>query len=253
MTTTPVTTGAPIRTEAVRWQYRPHLDGVRAVAVLLVVLFHAEAPGFGGGFIGVDVFFVLSGFVVTGSLLAEHARTGRIALPSFYARRVRRLLPAATVLLLSLVVGMRVLASPFERLQAAGDLAAASLYSANWWFVAQASDYFGTDAAESPVLHFWSLAVEEQFYVVWPLVLLLLLPGAVGRHRGRVMVVVGVVATVSLALAVTTPDTSLLTAYYGTHTRVYQLFAGALLAVVAVDGRLRWVPRRIGPPGQWSH
>jgi peptidoglycan/LPS O-acetylase OafA/YrhL len=151
--------------------YRPFLDGLRAVAVYLVVLFHAGSDRFSGGFVGVDVFFVLSGFLVTQLLLRDVEATGSVSFRRFYARRFRRLLPAAFVALVVTALVFAALASPVEVADALGGFKASFLYSANWYFIDQSADYFGADLATNPVLHFWSLAVEEQFYLVWPLLL----------------------------------------------------------------------------------
>jgi peptidoglycan/LPS O-acetylase OafA/YrhL len=186
-------------------RYRPFLDGLRAVAVYLVVVFHAGSDRFSGGFVGVDVFFVLSGFLVTQLLLRDLVATGAVSFRRFYARRFRRLLPAAFVALVVTALVFSALASPVEVADAAGGFKASFLYSANWWFISQSSDYFGADLSASPVLHFWSLAVEEQFYVVWPLLLggLYALThrffGAQQWKALRVIVAVGAVASVTLA------------------------------------------------------
>ena len=151
--------------------YRPHLDGLRAVAVYLVVIFHAGAYRFLGGFIGVDVFFVLSGYLVTQLLMRDLVGGGSIRFVRFYARRMRRLLPASAVLLLVTAVVYSAIASPADVVNAVGSFKAAFLYVANWYFIHQSSDYFATNVSTSPVVHFWSLAIEEQFYLVWPVLL----------------------------------------------------------------------------------
>ena len=219
-----------------RLEYRPALDGLRAVAVYLVVAFHAEMPRFAGGFIGVDTFFVLSGYLVTRLLLSDLAR-GSFRLLSFYARRVRRLLPAALATLVGVSVLWVLLASPIDRRVVLGDARSAALYVSNWHFAGKATDYFAANENPTPLLHFWSLSVEEQFYVVWPLVVVGLWAWA-RRRGGRPVRAIGVVcalgATASLAaLAWTVHAGSTALAYYGTHTRAYQLLAGAGLACLA--------------------
>lgn len=227
--------GRPVRRDrASDPSYRAHLDGLRAIAVYLVVAYHADLAWFGGGFVGVDVFFVLSGYLVTGILLRDLQLNGRIRLVRFYARRVRRLLPAAaaTLVVTGLVYGA--IASPLELLDHAGGFDAAFLYRANWEFVSQSSDYFAADTAASPVLHFWSLAVEEQFYFLWPLLLGALALGARRAGASGLRFVRGAIASgavVSLAWALSLAFTRLDRAYYGTDTRAYQLLAGAFLAV----------------------
>jgi peptidoglycan/LPS O-acetylase OafA/YrhL len=234
--------GAPDASETVREadsdplrdRYRPHLDGLRAVAVYLVVVFHAGSEPFSGGFIGVDVFFVLSGFLVTRLLVRDLTSRGSVSFERFYARRFRRLLPAAFVMLVVTATVVSALASPLEVDQAEEAFQAAFLYVANWYFVDQATDYFGADVATSPVLHFWSLAVEEQFYLLWPL----LLGGlyAVARRFGgrrwhvlRLLVAAGALASVAWAWSLRSSDP--IRGYYGTDARAYQLLAGALLAL----------------------
>jgi peptidoglycan/LPS O-acetylase OafA/YrhL len=212
--------------------HRPHLDGLRAVAVYLVVLFHAGAGQAEGGFIGVDVFFVLSGFLVTRVVLTSRA-AGTFTLRSFYARRVRRLLPAAVVAVLGIAWLWTVVASPAEVLAVKDGFVAALLYFANWFFITESTDYFASDLEASPVLHFWSLAIEEQFYLVWPLALLGLLKLTARTPRPQVVirVVVAAVALASLVWALYLARGDLNRAYYGTDARAYQLLGGALLAL----------------------
>lgn len=209
--------------------YRPELDGLRAVAVYLVVAFHAQVALLDGGFVGVDLFFVLSGFLVTGMLLRDVDTRGRVRLGHFYARRVRRLLPAAVVVLVATAALQVLVASLPDRVAVVDDARASILYYANWHFVAEGRDYFAADGVtQSPFLHFWSLSIEEQFYIGYPLVLLLLVRFA--RRPVRALAgVLGAVVLVSVGLQVWTAQHDVNLAYYGTHTRVYQLAAGALL------------------------
>jgi peptidoglycan/LPS O-acetylase OafA/YrhL len=221
--------------------YRPHLDGLRTVAVYLVVLFHAGLGAFAGGFIGVDVFFVLSGFLVTSLLLRDLTATGRVAWQNFYSRRVRRLLPAAYITLIVTAIVYAAIATPTEMRDAMGGFRAAFLYVANWHFIGQATDYFAADVNKNPVLHFWSLAVEEQFYLAWPLLLggLYFVAHEAGRWRWwfmRAAVAIGTV--VSVAVAVRLDTTNPVRAYYGTDARAYQLLAGALIALTPQLTRL---------------
>jgi len=231
--------------------YRPHLDGLRAVAVYLVLLFHAGSRLFPGGFVGVDVFFVLSGFLVTRLLMRDLDSTGSVRLRRFYARRFRRLLPAAFLALLATAGVYADLASPVEVADAEGAFRAAFLYVANWYFIAQSADYFGADPSASPVLHFWSLAVEEQFYLLWPLLLggTFALTRRLGsRQRRALRGAVLLAAAASLAGAwgwrIADPNR----AYYGTDTRAYQLMAGAWLALT--PGAAAWLARR-GRVSRW--
>jgi peptidoglycan/LPS O-acetylase OafA/YrhL len=214
--------------------YRPHLDGLRALAVYLVVLFHAGSGIFAGGYIGVDVFFVLSGFLVTQLLLRDLADRGTIRLRRFYARRFRRLLPAAFVALITTAIVFTAIASPSEVLDAAGSFKAAFLYVTNWYFIHHASGYFGADLTANPVLQFWSLAVEEQFYLLWPLTMgaVFVIARRLGRGELRVLravVVIGALASVGWALALRHTDPN--RAYYGTDARAFELLTGALLAL----------------------
>src|SRR5258707_1978144 len=156
------------------------LDGIRALAVLAVLAAHAGIPFLPGGFVGVDVFFVLSGFLITSLLYAELAATGRIDLGGFWTRRARRLLPAALVMIVA-VLAARPLFAPDSVVALRGDAIAAALWSGNWRWALQGTDYFSQGLTPSPLQHTWSLAVEEQFYVVWPL--LLLACRAVKRRR----------------------------------------------------------------------
>jgi peptidoglycan/LPS O-acetylase OafA/YrhL len=216
--------------------YRPHLDGLRAVAVYLVVFFHAGSGRLNGGYIGVDVFFVLSGFLVTQLLLRDIERSGSVRYSRFYARRFRRLLPAAFVALLVTAAVFAAIASPVEVADALGSFKAAFLYSTNWYFIHQATGYFGANITTNPVLHFWSLAVEEQFYLVWPLILggAFLATRRLSRARQLHLIRIGVsvLAFVSLALALSWRTSNPNRAYYGTDARAYQLLAGALIALL---------------------
>ncbi len=212
------------------WGNRPALDGIRTLAVYLVVLFHAGVATFEGGFLGVDLFFVLSGLLVTSILLQELETTGRLMLLRFYARRIRRLLPAAIVVVVAVSAVFVLLASSVARAPWVGDGQSALLYVSNWRFLSQSGDYFAADFDSSPFLHFWSLSIEEQFYFVFPLALLGLV--ALGRWwRHAVPAGLLVLASVSIASQLfwaAQDETN--RAYYGTDARLYQLLAGALLA-----------------------
>ena len=225
--------------------YRPHLDGLRTVAVYLVVLFHAGVDRFSGGFIGVDVFFVLSGYLVTQLLMRDlGGEGGRLRFGRFYVRRFRRLLPASFVALIVTAVVYSAIASQAELASAVGAFKAAFLYVANWYFIHQATDYFAADVNASPVQQFWSLAVEEQFYFVWPILLagLFALTRGLQRHARRVMqLMIGVGGVASLVWALHLSTSNISRAYYGTDARAYQLLAGAFLALS--PGLLRRVAR----------
>jgi peptidoglycan/LPS O-acetylase OafA/YrhL len=231
--------------------FRPDIEGLRAIAVTLVLLYHAAVPGFGGGFVGVDVFFVVSGFLITGLLLRELERTGSISLPAFYARRLRRLLPAVALLILVTVVASVVVLSPLRAGDVAADGVAASLYASNLRFAIQATDYLQSELAPSPLLHLWSLGVEEQFYLFWPALLLLTtagVAGAAGRVR-RVGAVGSVVVVTSLALSLWLTTASAPWAFFSLPSRAWELGIGALLAVGAV--RLAAIPRLAAIAAGW--
>jgi peptidoglycan/LPS O-acetylase OafA/YrhL len=223
------------------------LDGVRGIAVLLVLLFHLNLSAFAAGFLGVDIFFVLSGFLITTLLLQELASTGRISLPVFWARRVRRLLPALVLLMLAVVLAAWLTATYSERMSLRGDLLATATYVANWHFISTSS-YFASTGAESPLQHVWSLAVEEQFYVLWPLAIAALVAMF---HRPRVTVgalaAVGTVVSAA-ALAALWDPTSIERAYMGTDARIFEPLLGALAAALVASPRARAGLRRVGTP-----
>jgi peptidoglycan/LPS O-acetylase OafA/YrhL len=216
----------------VPWTYRPSLDGLRSVAVYLVLLFHAGLPALVGGFVGVDLFFVLSGFLVTSVILSEIDTTGGLSVGAFYARRVRRLLPAAVVVVVATALVFLTVASVVRRLPLVGDARSALLYYSNWHFLGQSSDYFATDVDKSPYLHFWSLSIEEQFYFVFPLLLVLVIK-KVRVHRHRALVgILSTLMVLSVAAQLYWAQVDVNHAYYGTDARLYQLLAGALAALV---------------------
>lgn len=218
--------------------FRADLEGLRGLAILLVLGFHAAVPGFSGGFVGVDIFFVLSGFLITGLLLRERERSSTISLRDFYARRARRILPAAAVVLvITLSVAVAVL-PPLTLPGYAADAAAAALSVSNYRFATQAMDYFSSVAPPSPFLHYWSLSVEEQFYLLWPLLLLLLVRTSRPRVAAGVALALLCVASAVAAIALTRDAAPW--AFYSLPTRAWQLALGGVLAAVAVTslGRL---------------
>jgi peptidoglycan/LPS O-acetylase OafA/YrhL len=207
---------------------RPEIQALRALAVTLVVLFHCWPSALPGGYIGVDVFFVISGFLITSLLLREIDRSGRVSLTRFWARRARRILPAALLTLLVCALAT-VLVVPIGLWpQFLAELRASTVYVQNWQLAADAGDYFAVaEDVRSPVQHFWSLSVEEQFYVLWPIVLAV----AAGRRRTLVAAIAGLTA-LSLAYSVyeTTGDPA--AAYFVTPTRAWEFGAGGLLAAI---------------------
>ena len=215
--------------EANRRYILPGLDGLRAIAVLLVIVYHFWPTVLPGGMIGVDIFFVISGFLITSLLLREGALNGRIALGSFWVRRARRLLPAIALMILvlgpvSLIVGGDI------QVNLGRQLLGAATFSSNWISIFAGNDYF---AQTSPELftNFWSLAVEEQFYVLWPLLIVAsgLLLGRRWRHFSAIMVL-GILASLGVAAFLLMNGTPISRIYYGTDTHLYGLLLGALLA-----------------------
>lgn len=209
---------------------RRDIQGLRGVAVLLVVLYHAGLPLFPGGFVGVDVFFVISGYLITGLLVKDLAGSGRIAFTHFYARRIRRLLPAALFLVLCVAACASFVYSPYERDDVYQSLVASALYAANLWFARNAVDYLGGDLAANPMLHMWSLAIEEQFYLVWPLLIGLCGRGASPANLLR-RVTTGVVgvSVLSFAACVWVTWRSQPWGFFGTPFRAWEFGLGALV------------------------
>ncbi len=221
---------APLPRLTSRWD----VQGLRALAVAVVILGHAHLPGFRGGFVGVDVFFVVSGFVISSLLLHEATSTGRVRVGAFYARRARRILPAVGVVLVATSVFAAV-RLPFTRVsELVTDVRWSALFAANVHFSRLGTNYFEQGRAVSPVQHLWSLAVEEQFYLVWP-VLLMLVFAVVSRGRQLRVTWILVTATwlASLAWSVVLTTRSPVPAYFSTLTRTWELATGALLALAA--------------------
>lgn len=225
--------------------FRPDVEGLRAVAVVLVVLYHAGVSSVLGGFVGVDVFFVISGYLITGLLIREHEKRKKISIPGFYARRARRILPAASLV----IIASLVLAYHYQNFLTydqvtADDAKWAAAFAANLHFGFIQTNYFSLGRAPSPFLHFWSLAVEEQFYVVWPS--LVIVVGLLFRKwplRYTVLAVALVASVGSFLYSVHLTDTNLTWAYYSPFSRAWELGVGAMAACLATQAaRLhRWV------------
>jgi peptidoglycan/LPS O-acetylase OafA/YrhL len=223
---------------------REEIQALRAIAVALVVVFHAWPRILPGGYTGVDVFFVISGFLITGQLTRELGRTGTISLAAFWARRARRLLPAAFTTLLICTAGTLLLVPrPFWE-GFLREIAASAMYVENWALAADAVNYHAAGKLASPVKHFWSLSVEEQFYLCWPLLMLVpaLAAGAVARARGHLVrrraaiVTLALVTIASLAWAIASTKLDPTRSYYSTPARAWEFGVGGLLAM-ATAGR----------------
>jgi len=217
--------------------FRPDIEGMRGIAVLLVVLFHSGVPGFGGGFIGVDVFFALSGYLITGIILNEITKRGKLSFRNFYARRARRLLPAAGLVVVSTLVLMLLMYSPLELGKYASWASYTSLYASNYMFMRDASNYFASDVTRNPYLHTWSLAVEEQFYLFWPALIALTLIAT--KSRRQLAVVLTVMSAVSLAFCIWLTNYRAPWAFFGLPTRAWEFGLGGLGCMVPAEYLVR--------------
>lgn len=230
---------------ATTFGYRADIQGLRAVAVVLVVLWHAGVTAMPHGYVGVDAFFVISGYVITGLLLRERQTTGRIRFGRFFARRARRLLPASGVVIAATVLLAWWLVPSLRHASIARDALASTLYVENWRLAAQAVDYTVQEAAASPFQHYWSLGVEEQFYLTWPLLFALATPRGSFR-RGvltvRLAVLVGAIATASFVWSVIETTQRPGPAYFSTFTRAFEFAAGAGAAVFIHRAHRRSMP-----------
>jgi peptidoglycan/LPS O-acetylase OafA/YrhL len=243
----------PIPAQSSREQFRPDIEGMRAIAVGLVILFHAYHKPFTGGFVGVDVFFVISGFLITSLLLKEQERAGRISISRFYARRVRRILPASTLVVLITLFATYSWLGFIAGNNVANDAKWTEIFAANIHFGFVGTDYFGAQLPPSPLQHMWSLGVEEQFYLVWPgvfLVLVLLARGA--QHRKALAGALSLIIAGSLIWSVIQTAVNQTWAYFSPLTRAWELALGALVAVLAPTiARLRhaWAPQALAFAG----
>jgi peptidoglycan/LPS O-acetylase OafA/YrhL len=213
-------------------RFRPDIEGLRAIAVTLVVLSHLGL-GFSGGYVGVDVFFVISGFLITRQLMNEFNRENRLSFLGFYARRAKRILPAATLVIIGTVLALWKWDSPLRLRRDVIDGVFSAFSGINWRLAATGTNYFDVGSQQSAFQHYWSLAVEEQFYVIWP-ALLLTVGLIAGRRWGRQASIIWalvVIMVVSLALSVTTTTSSPSWSYFGTQTRAWELALGALIGV----------------------
>ncbi|HYI32805.1 MAG TPA: acyltransferase family protein [Glaciibacter sp.] len=238
--------------------FRPEIQALRAIAVLVVVIYHLWPHRLTGGFIGVDVFFVISGFLITQHLLKEVALTGRISLAQFWARRIRRLLPAALVVLVASVIGVLILVPQLYWQAFLSQVAASALYVQNWVLAYESVQYFATESHASPVQHFWSLSVEEQFYFVWPLLLVVALvlarKASPAVRKRTIVALLAIVAVASLAYSIHLTATSPGQAYFATPVRAWEFAAGGLLAAAAGASTMagRTVLRLVVAWGGWA-
>lgn len=212
--------------------YRPDIQGLRAICILLVLAYHLDADSVPAGFFGVDIFFVVSGYVITNLLMKTLTAGGTLDIAGFYARRAKRLLPNALLVLIATLAVAGLLEPAYRLTELGEDVIAAALYYANFHFAAVDLDYFATDRLPSMVLHYWSLSVEEQFYLVWPL-----LVGAVAvatgadRRRAVLMMVLAALWALSFAATLIVVQHNQALAFYHTGTRIWELATGALIAV----------------------
>jgi peptidoglycan/LPS O-acetylase OafA/YrhL len=226
--------------------YRPDIEGLRGVAICLVIAYHASPRRFHGGFIGVDVFFVISGYLITDLLVREIEGTGRLSLAGFYARRARRLLPASALVLLLTILACSLFLSPLQQYRLGDSASSTALYISNFWFLHQSADYFGATIANNPFLHTWSLAVEEQFYLVWPAVVLLGLRGR--RPRWNLLGTIVLIAAASLVACLWLGRTFAPWAFFSPPARAWEFASGGIALLLA--------PRALRAPGalraSWS-
>ncbi|QOS99406.1 acyltransferase family protein [Brevibacterium sp. JNUCC-42] len=218
-------------------RYMPGLDGLRALAVFAVIIYHLNVNWAPGGLLGVGVFFVLSGYLITDILISQWKQNGKIDLKDFWIRRAKRLLPAMLVMLIAVVVWLAL----FDRsqlLSLRGEIVAALLYVSNWWLVFHEVSYFESFGPASPFGHFWSLAVEEQFYLIWPLLLLLGLRYIPCRDKLLGFTLAGVALSALVMALLYDPGVDPSRIYYGTDTRAFGLLIGAALAMIWPSAKL---------------
>lgn len=246
----PTGRGPRVQPEAGLRKFRPDIQGLRAIAVLLVVLYHANVPGITGGYVGVDVFFVISGFLITGGLLRQLDATGRISFRKFYAGRFQRLAVPAAVVVVVTLIGIRIWDSLFQVRSVTTDALYAAFYAINYRFASQGVNYQQASGPESPLQHYWSLAVEEQFYLVWPLLLMACAWVFRKRYRTAVVVVITALSVASLWAALSLTVTNQPMAYFSLHTRAWELGVGGLLAAGAAY--LAKMPPRFAQVLSWA-
>ncbi len=235
---TPVTSDAVAVSHPAKAGFRPDIEGMRGLAVLLVVFFHSGVPGFNGGFIGVDVFFALSGYLITGLIVHEVEQTGKLSFRNFYARRVRRLLPASGLLIIATLLIALVIDSPLEIRTFAKSAYFTSLYISNWMFMRDAANYFASDVELNPFLHTWSLAVEEQFYFFWPALIVLALSRT--RSRNKVAAVLLVLCLFSLTICIWLTHARQPWAFFSLPARAWEFGLGGLACLLRPTKLMAW-------------
>ncbi|MFG6503099.1 acyltransferase family protein [Microbacterium sp. P05] len=236
--------------------FRPDIQGLRALAVVAVILDHLIGWPL-GGFVGVDVFFVISGFLITSLLLREYDKTGTISFTGFYARRAKRILPAATLVVVVTIAAGYVVFSSVRASQTVWDGIWATFFAANWRFAIQGTDYFNAEFAASPLQHYWSLSVEEQFYFVWPWLMLLIFIAAARWRPSKVRTTahraigaaIAIITVASFAWAIWDTANNPTWAYFSTFTRTWELGIGALIAIGA--GIFARIPNGLRPVLGW--
>jgi len=213
--------------------YRPDVQGLRAIAVLLVVIYHSGIGYFPGGYIGVDIFFVISGYLITGLLHRELEHSGSVDFMQFYAKRIRRLLPAVTVVLITTVIAAWYLYSPLEMKQFSSSAFATSIYLSNAWFAHLAMDYLAESASANPLLHTWSLSVEEQFYFVWPLFIFILArTGGTTDLYKKLLKGIFILSVLSFIFSVLLTKYNQPWAFFSSPTRAWEFGVGGLIVLI---------------------
>ncbi len=217
--------------------FRADIEGLRAFAILVIVAYHAGIPGFSGGFVGVDVFFVISGYLITRHLLRDSKAQGSVAFGTFWARRIRRLVPGLGLMVVATLFVSMFIVTPFDMLETAKEGAASALYVSNILFAQNTQNYFGSNPNKSPFLHTWSLGVEEQFYLLWPFVvmaLLLIVRRRPHLHRRAALAVFAAIFIGSFALNIRWTGEGSSWAFFSLPTRAWEFAAGGFLGSLAI-------------------